>query len=187
MSETRDQSRNLRLGALIAALLVVGGLVYFLAIRDGDDGQSTGELSKRAPAVTVAEDDLGAVAKSVGHEIYWAGPQDGATIEVTKTDPGNVFIRYLTEGAQAGDPEPNFLSVGTYPVKDALGALEAAAKKDGAITAKLDGGGLAVTNSEDQSSVYVAYPDSNLQIEVYAPDPDTAFEIATSGAIEPVS
>jgi hypothetical protein len=172
----------------MAALLAVAALVYFFAIRDdGETESTTGELPGRSQPVTGAEDDLDAVAESVGHDVYWAGPQDNATIEVTKTKPSNVFIRYLTEGAEAGDPEPNFLSVGTYPVKDALGALEAAAKKDGAITAKLDRGGLAVTNSEDQSSVYVAYPDSNLQIEVYAPDPDMAFDIATSGTIEPVS
>lgn len=184
------RTNNFRLGAVLALALVAAALVYFLVIRG--DGESEGgadvtKLPQGGEPVAVSEDDLASVAESVGHDIYWAGPQEDATLEVTQTEPGNVFVRYLPEGAQTGNPEPDFLTIGTYPVEDALAALEREAEEDGALTEETDDGAFVLTNESDPTSVYMAYPGSDLQIEVYAPDPDLALEIATSGAVEPVS
>ena len=183
-----DRPQNLRLGVVIALAILTGALVYFLVIRDDDDGGAeVATLPKGGQPAEVPEDDLASLVDTVGHDVYWAGPQDDVTYEVTRTEPGNVFVRYLPEGTEAGNPEPDFLTVGTYPVEDATAALERAAEKEGAIVERPDDGALVVTNESDPTSVYMAYPGSDLQIEVYAPDPDVALEIATSGAVQPIS
>jgi hypothetical protein len=43
-----------------------------------------------------------------------------------------------------------------------------------------------VTNENTPNSVYIASKDSDVQVEVYDPDPDRALEIAMSGAVRPV-
>ena len=184
-----DRTDSLRLGAVLAVAILAGALVYFLLIRGGDEdgGAEAMKLPKGAEPVAVSEDELASLSESVGHDVYWAGPQEDATLEVTRTEPGNVFIRYLPEGAEAGDPKPDFLTVGTYPVEDAVGALERASQAEGAVTEETEDGALVVTNESDPTSVHLAYPESDLQIEVYAPDPDLALEVATSGAIQPAS
>jgi hypothetical protein len=79
------------------------------------------------------------------------------------------------------------LTIGTYPVSNAYEALQGIAKKPGAKTGKTPDGGFVVTNEGTPQSVYVAYPDSDHEIEVYDPDPKTAFSLATSGAIVPIT
>jgi hypothetical protein len=44
-----------------------------------------------------------------------------------------------------------------------------------------------VASSSKPQSVYIAFPDKDEQIEVYDPDPKTAFALATSGAVVPIS
>ena len=35
-------------------------------------------------------------------------------MELSETGKARVYLRYLTEGAEAGDPRPAFLTAGTY-------------------------------------------------------------------------
>ena len=78
------------------------------------------------------------------------------------------------------------MTIGTYPVPDAHAALQALAEKPGAHTAKTPDGGLVVVTEQNPTSVYIAYPDTDYQVEVYDPDPRKALEVATSGAVVPV-
>jgi hypothetical protein len=164
---------------VVAAL--VGFVVWLLLIRDGGSAPGAGE-----GPVTVSEADLAALADELGYPVYWAGEQDGAELEATRTQNGQVYVRYLTDDAQAGDPRNAFLTVGTYPFEDAIAELERLGDEKGALINETPDGGMVVTNESSASSVYIAYPDQNLQIEVFDPDPATAFTLATEGAIVPV-
>jgi hypothetical protein len=72
------------------------------------------------------------------------------------------------------------------PQPGALAALKASAAKSRAKTIKLSGGGLASIDESKPTSVYVAYPGSDFQIEVYDPTPSRAKELVASGSIAPV-
>ena len=61
--------------------------------------------------------------------------------------------------------------MGTYPVQDAVAALQHEADKPGAKTDSAPGGGFVLTSSDAPQSVYLAFPNSNYQIEVYDPTP----------------
>lgn len=170
---------HLRLGALIAlglATFLVGWL--FLGGDDKSSRPSTG-------ASSASEAELREFAASASHPVYWAGARPGQKYELTKTSDGRVYVRYLPEGAQAGDPRPQFLTVGTYPRASAYAELKRASRAEGAIARKLPQGGLAVL-SKGSSSVYFGYPDAAYQVEVYAPSPGTARNLVVAGQIVPV-
>jgi hypothetical protein len=172
----------------IAAVIVVGLLIWLLLIKDDDD--ESGEPSQAASATNqeriVDEEELSEFVAALGHEVYWAGPIDGAELELTNTPDGRVYIRYLDNDAELGDPRPAFLTVGTYPVQDALVTLEEAAAGDGFTSVELDGGGIATYDEAQPSSIHFAYPDSDYEIEVYDPSPERALELVTGGEIIPV-
>jgi hypothetical protein len=169
-------------GVVASVALLVVAVVLAIVGGGGDDDAGIEQVSSR---VVLAE-DLPDVEEDVGHEIYWAGPQDRTRLELSVESDGSVFLRYLTPDANAGGPDAGFLTVGTYRVPDAQGALRRAAQESGGNLGRAEGGGLTLQNPDSQGSVYLAYPDSDLQIEVYDPSPGRAGELIHSGAIEPV-
>jgi hypothetical protein len=169
-------------GAIALTIVAAGVVVVWLATRDGTEADS----SRRATATTVSIRRLNAFAASLPHPVYWAGPQPRFTYELSRTKDGRVYIRYLPPGVRAGDPNPNYLTVGTYPQRDAFATVRATAKKQGARTIRLAGGGLAFQDENRPASVYVAFPGSDFQIEVYAPSPGTARTLVASGQIKAV-
>jgi hypothetical protein len=173
------EDRNLRIGATIALAIAAGVLVWLLFVRDDDDSDSEG------PRI-VREQELAGIADDAGHPVYWAGPQEGTRIEVKEDASGNVYVRYLEDGAKAGTGRQDFLAVGTYPFPGAFAALQKVAEEKGAIVENASDGALVVSNESSPTSVYLAYPSEDIQVEVFDPDADRALELATSGAIRPV-
>lgn len=173
---------HLRIGALVAIALAAFFVGWLAMNRGGDD-------VKAAPGsgpTAASESDLRAVAESSSHPVYWAGPRDGQTYEVTRTTDGRVYVRYLPAGTEVGDPGAEFLTVGTYPRKGAFAELQRAAKAEGAVSLELGEGGLAVYNESRPTSVYLGYPDAQYQVEVYHPSPAEARRLALAGQVLPV-
>jgi hypothetical protein len=160
--------------AAAAQQLVFSGQVAPLA------GQST----TTPPPKEVSAAALAALPSSLGHPVYWAGTMPGSTYELTQASNGSVYVRYLPNGAAAG-AKKTYLTVATYPVLNALEAVRRTAKNSGARTIDLPGGGLAVVDGSDPRSVYLAYPNSNYQVEVFDPSPARARSVA-SQRIAPV-
>jgi hypothetical protein len=180
-AESARSARRLRLGAVVAIAVVVAFVVWLIA--KDDDGGSNGSRGEPT-AASVA--DLSALSRSVGHPIYWAGPRSGYTYELTHTNRGNIYVRYLPKGAKVGDGRPLFTTVGTYPLSRAYEGVRREAQRKGAVTKRLANGGLAVANPKRRSSVYFAYPSSGFQIEVYDPSPKRARDLVFSGLVRPV-
>jgi hypothetical protein len=178
--------RGVRVGAVLAVAAVAGFLVWLLVIRSDDNSGSVKVKAGTGPAL-VSEADISALADKLGQPVYWAGSQPGTELELTDTADGRVYVRYLTGNASVADPKPAFLTVGTYPFKGAFEALQKASQKPGAVVDHADNGGLVVTNRNQPTSVYLAYPDENFQVEVYDPDPKRALSLVTSGVVTPVS
>src|SRR5919109_4669624 len=164
---------NLFIIVVIAAVAVVA----FLVLRS-DDGDSNPEPTGGPEGIS--QQGLQDLADSVDHQVWWAGPRPGTRYELTIADNGNIFIRYLAPNTPVGSRNVASLTVGTYPAAGAN--LEKAADKPGAKTGQTPDGALVVTNSNNPTSVYIGYPDSDHQVEVYDPDPKEAFSLATSGA-----
>jgi hypothetical protein len=171
---------QLRFGALLAIGLAVF-LVGWLILGRGDDGSTAAN-----GASAKSESDLRAFASSASTPVYWAGPREGQTYEVTRTSDGRVYVRYLPDGVDVGDPRPQFLTVGTYPRPGAWAELRRAAREPGAVSRDLPNDGLMVFSRSRPTSVYVGYAGGRYQVEVYAPSPGSARKLVLAGQIVPV-
>ena len=179
--------------AIVVAAIVVG--VILLATSGSSSPTSTASSAATpsqagaASGTTVQAISLAglrALPASLGHPVYWAGPRAGTTYELTKTPDGRVYVRYLTGGARVGSPLPNFLTIGTYVVPNAAAAVRTAAAQPGAIRVPVSGG-FGFYNRARPTSVYFAYPGSNVQVETYDPSAAVARQLVETGAIKPVS
>ncbi len=95
---------------LVAAALVAALVVVWVLVSDDNQAQRA-----RAPAVGVSLQKLNAIAATIPHPVYWAGPEPRKTYEFTRTEDGRIYIRYLPPGTKIGSPRGDFLTVGTYP------------------------------------------------------------------------
>jgi hypothetical protein len=157
------------------ALVASGKLTSF--------GKLSGGAAASAPQPrAVSAGDLRALAASLGHPLYWAGPRSGDRYELTRTASGSVFVRYLPAGAAVGTSVP-YLTVATYPFPGAYGALQALARQSGVRELKLSGGGIAVVDQRNPKSIHLAFPGSPYQVEVFAPSPRQALRVVTAGEV----
>lgn len=177
--KTAGDKTGLHLRLALAAVLAIG-LVLWIALRD-DDGDDSPSSSSEAQIVSV--DSLRDAAAEEGAPIYWAGEQEGAELELSRPDASRTYVRYLTGGAEAGDPQPDFLTVGTYEDPNALKKLRRQGEEPGGVLAKAPGGATVYFNRNQPSSVYLAYPGVDAQIEVYDPDFERALQLVNSGQI----
>src|SRR3954451_5571334 len=162
---------GVRIGAVIAVAAVAGFLIWLLVIRDTGNGASSDIPLGQPTPLGASESDIAAMANEAGHTVYWAGSQPGTHLEATLLSNGRAYVRYLTGNAPIGSPKPNFLTVGTYPVQDAYKTLQVTSKQKGETVDKTGDGGLATQSKRRPKSVYIAYPNRDLQIEVYDPNP----------------
>lgn len=169
----------MRFGAVVA-VAAAAALVIWLVVRGGEEPPPP---PQRATPQAVSVADLRALPASVGHPVYWAGEEPGTQLELSQTRDGSIYIRYLPEGARLGDPRPNFLTVGTYPGSHAIDAVRKAAKRSDATIQRVPGGGLAFANPQYSGSVFLAFPHSQYEIEVYDPSQHRALKLVKSGRI----
>ena len=169
--------------SLVALLLIVLILFGGLLLLRGHGGKTT--LPPVGTPAAVSESQLKSLASQSSQPIYWAGPKHG-TYELTRTTDRRTYIRYLPSADKVGDRTPNYLTVGTYPTKQAFSALRRAAARDGAVSANVDHGGLLVFNTSAPKSVYFSHPKSGYQVEVYDPSPLQARGLVLSGSIKPI-
>jgi hypothetical protein len=176
------QVRRIRVGAVIAVVLAVA-FAAWLIFRDNDDDSNPPPPA--SSAVTPAQ--LRTIPEESGQELYWAGPRAGYTYELTRTTDGNNFIRYLPAGVAVGAQQPDYQTVGTYPRRRALQGLRRLARRQDSISFEVPRNGLAVYSRERPTSVYLAFPGEDVQVEVFDPNAQRARRLARDGRIRPIS
>lgn len=179
---------DVRIGAVIAVAIAVAFVVWLL-VRGGDSNSSSTGQTQTVPAiapVAATPERLRSLSVEVGRPIYWAGPHSNDTYELTRTSQDRIFVRYLPHGVRVGTKQADYTIVGTYPVGDAYGVLQKLAKKEGETSFTAPNGGIAVYDTSRSTNVYLAYPDTDVQIEVFDPSAGRARSLITSGQIVPV-
>jgi len=136
--------------------------------------------------VLVSAAQLKAFARTLGHPLYWAGPRAGDVLELRTTTDGRAYVRYLPSGTKAG-AAVSALTIGTYPVANAFAVTQGIAKSGNSVQVPVTGGGIAFYSKSAPTSVYLAFPSSSVQIEVFDPSPAQAKQIVTAGAVVPVA
>ena len=173
-----------RIGAVVAVALVAAFVVWLLV--RGNGSSPTRTASVRAGAVPVSPAVLGALARTSRSPIYWAGPRANFTYELTRTADGRVFVRYLPHGVAVGADQP-YLTVGSYRVANAFAITSALASRSGAVRVAVPGGAVGFYDASSPTNVYLAFPNTNEQVEVYDPVAADARSLVVAGRIAPVS
>ncbi len=175
-----------RVVIVVGVALLAGLLVWFVTgcNRDGNTDVMVGPANG---AQIVSVDDLDGTTDDVGHNVFWAGEQSGTELELSDDESGNVHIRYLTDGAEAGSTEQTFLDIGTYPFEGAYETTRSLAGQAKLIPVKVGEDGIGFYDPKNPYSVILSFPDeSNLQVEVYHPEKGAALDTVRSGDIVPV-
>jgi hypothetical protein len=175
-SAKRQATLGIALGAVVFVALA---LVLALSSADNSPDSSNG-------AEVLSAEELREAVSGTGTPVYWAGERKGTELELSRPDSSRTYVRYLTGGAKAGDPRPDFLTVGTYDRPHPVEELRQQGKREGAMLAEAPGGAVVYYDRRAVQSVYLAYPGVKAQIEVYDPNVKQALTLVNSGQIVPV-
>jgi hypothetical protein len=167
------------------ALALVGVALVLLIVWLASDDDDSSEANSGAAEI-VSTDDLRDAAEDQDTPIYWAGERQGAELELSEPDENRTYVRYLTDGAKAGDTKPDYLTVGTYGADDPVAELRRQGKEPEGVLGNAPGGATVYFNRSQPLSVYVAFPGVDAQIEVYDPRFRQALQLVNSGQIVPV-
>jgi len=175
----------------VVALAVAAAFVIWLVVRRNDDSSSTNtttstEAVKPIGPVAATAAALRVASAEAKQPIYWVGPRRGQKYELTRTAGGRVYVRYLPAGAKIGNRRADYTIVGTYPTPDALKVLKDLSKQSDEKSVSAPGGGIAVYSTSAPTNVYVAFPSSDVQIEVFDPSAKKALRLVTTGRVAPV-
>jgi len=184
-----------RIGAVVA-IAVAAAFVIWLIVRGNDDNSSATTTSGTTSTTSSGLKPIGptgatpaalrAFASSSKSPIYWVGPRAGTTYELTRTTGGRVYVRYLPAGAKIGNRSASYTIVGTYPTQNAHKVLTDLSKRPDEKSVPSPGGGVAVYSKSAPTNIYVAFPGSNVQIEVFDPSAQKARRLVTTGRVAPV-
>jgi hypothetical protein len=180
---------GLRLGAVLAVALAAAFVAWFLIGGNDDDSNGTGGAPATGDATAAhlaSEDEIVSLARSLDYPIYWAGAISGRNFELTRTGSGRVYVRYLPDGVEAGDRNPAYLTVGTYPQANGFAALRTAARRPNTVSRQAAGGALIVYDRTHPRSAYFSFPKARFQVEVFDPKPGRARRLTLSGRIRRV-
>jgi hypothetical protein len=179
-------SKYVRFGAL--GIVVVAAAVS-LALVLGNGGNSPPAVTQVSVTpiwpVALTASELKARARDLNQVIYWVGPVTGDKYELTRTTTNDVYVRYLPHGVKVGAHQGKYLLVATYPFVGALAAVEAS-DNGHPLTVAGGKGAIAAVDGAKPTSVRVAFPDVDYQIELYDPSARKALRWATSAALTPV-
>jgi hypothetical protein len=170
---------SVRIGAVVA-IGIAAGLAIWLGTRD-EGSHSAGATAKVFQA---GAGGLRRLVAALHRPVYWAGEQPGKTYQLTEATGGNVYLKYVPQRATPGAVAAA-LTVGTYAVPDAFAVTEQQASRAGSVAVPATGGAIAFYGKNAPTSVYLAFPGHNVQIEVYDPTGHAA-SLVTSGKIVPV-
>lgn len=172
--------RRLRIGALVA-LVLVAGFVAWLLLRDGGSSSSTSPIPAGSKALPISAKGLHTLA-TLGIPIYWIGQRSGYAYELTKMPDNRVFIRYLPEGTKIGSSK-EYLTIGTYPAKNAFADTRRLAGSSGSVKVPAGKGGVAYYRGDTPTNVFLAYPGVTYRVEIYDPSPGRARDLVASGQV----
>ena len=173
--------------AIVIGIAVLAGISVWLVTgcnRDDTDAAMPGVSAAYARIVPVSEID--SIPEDIGHDVFWAGERPDTEVELSDDPSGNVHLRYLTDGTEAGSAEQTFLDIGTYPFAGAYETTKDLASQKSLARVPV-GDGIGFYDKKRPYSVIISFPDHpDLQIEVYHPEKNAALDVVRSGDIVPV-
>ena len=190
VSDNRQPLSNNQLGIAVLVLVIlaaVGAGLYFVLKNDTNKGNNGTGKYKAISAQFLSAGRMRTQPLIIGQGFYWAGALPGLKMEFRRTAQGAIYVRYMPPSARKGQGG-NFLIIATYPFNQAVNGLKDQAQKAGGATVKgPDPGSIIYVDPTHPKSVYMAWKNDNVQVEVVGTSPAVAVRLAKSGDIRPAS
>lgn len=163
---TRNRTAVIAIVAIVV-LVAIGVVLYFVLGHSKAKSNSVLGIGPKA-FHTVARLKLESV--SINTKFYWVGPQPGVRYSFQRTTTNEIFVRYLPSGVSVKDLKVPVLTIATYP---GIGAYTSLKKK---ATSLVGPGGSAmwVDPKKHGTNIYLAWPNKNVEVEVFDPKPRLA-------------
>lgn len=166
-----------------AAVIAATTLTLALLPGCGDSNSESDQPASSGAAEVVSADSLREASSAGASPIYWAGEQEGTELELSQPGEDRAYVRYLTGDAEAGDERADFLTVSTYVQPNAVAVLRRQSERSGGTIGHAPGNATVYYDRTNPSSVYLAYPGSSVEVEVYDPSFERALRLVDSGQI----
>lgn len=177
--ETWTRKFAIQVAAAAAILGIVLGSVFFI-VRDQVVGNQNLVAGQTLGQVALTESQLRDAVLANKLTAYWAGPQEGALYSLVSNSNGQVFVRYLPNGKGLEDTAASYRVIATYPQSDAYAVTQAAGNQANAISFVNADGAQVFYSKNYNANVYVAFPDSPFEIEIFDPGEGVALGLATT-------
>lgn len=138
-----------------------------------------------APARIVTPTELAELAAGVNHPVFWIGERTNRRMEWMVQSDGAAIVNYVSTDAGTERPE-DVISVASYPLVDAVSAVEQGAQLPGAVSDVLPGGTLATAADPASTNAFFAVPNVPVLVEIYSPRPGKAYDLIRSSRLETV-
>jgi hypothetical protein len=175
-----SSSNSLRIGILVVVAALVGVGLWLALGRNSHNKPSNNNIVRPIGPKFESQNDLGSFALLTHQPIYWAGPKRGFGYEFTRLGNDWKYVRYLPKGVKVGNKSAKYLTVSTYPFFNAYNRLKKGSKGKG-----IDGPGHSYIwqRPNHPTSVLIAWPNVNYEVEVYHPNAAKAASVAESGEV----
>ena len=178
--------QNNRRTAIIAGAVVVVIIAAIIAFAvGGNDSKSSGSNNATTQQVGLNVDGLKTAVTALGRKVYWAGDEADNQYVLQTLANGQATIRYIPKDGNSNESQAIYRVIGSYPIKDAFGVTTKAGEAEGSVLITNADGSIVVYNKNKTTNVYVAFPNVDVQIEIYDPS-GQALALATSGRVVPI-
>jgi hypothetical protein len=138
--------------------------------------------------VALTETELKDIAMRLDSKVYWIGPLNKYKYVLTVNGSGVYFIKYIPDGYDPTDLAKKYTTVATYKVTSAFEAIKSIDGREDGIHLLSSDGKAIFYSKETATNVYAAFPNEDLQIEVFDPSPGRALRyVNTPGLLKPVA
>lgn len=185
---------RLPVGALASISATFGLIIWALVANAGGGSRGPVYYSQggAAPAananttgpIALSPGGLRAASRALKQPVYWVGARPDVTYELTVRSDAKVYVRYLPPGIPAGDSRA-FLTVATYPLQDAFVVTQGIAQRGVAL--HVGPKAVAFQPQNDSVRAYVAFENTDDQIEVYSPTAGEAATLVEEGLVTKVT
>ena len=172
--------------AMVFGVAALAGLVVWFATSSGRDGGNPVLGIASGNARVLEGSEVETISDDLGQTIFWAGERPDTDIELRHDEVGNTHVRYLTGGAEPGDPAQVYLDIGTYPFENGYSVISGMAAEEGLRRVKV-GEMVGFYDPERPTNIYLGFPDRpDFQVEVFHPEAEGAIKVVRSGDIVPM-
>ena len=109
---------------------------------------------------------------------YWAGPRPGYLYSIDTTTKDRVFLQYIQANKNSSNVVANSRVIATYFAKDGFARTVAAATLSGNTGFRNPNGSVVFYAKNRNTDIYLAFPDREVQIEIFDPLAGQALSLA---------